>query len=136
MDLSRRSFLRGVLALSVTPALNIPSFASVPVIRGDGIHDDWAGLQAMLDGEPFRVEGENLVAVDGIVSGGPFAVSDTLTFRRSNIRFSAIRLHALPEFRGDCAARFLASAQNIVFDYLELNWRDARRPLSAGLVFE
>lgn len=31
-------------------------FASAPRIVGDGIHDDFAGLQAALDGKPFMAD--------------------------------------------------------------------------------
>ena len=56
MDLTRRSFFRGALALTAlaaTPALSKISFA--PMIYGDGVRDDTDGLQALLSGQPFQV---------------------------------------------------------------------------------
>lgn len=51
IDTTRRSFLRGaVAAVAVSPV----AFAKpLPVLVGDGIHDDTAALQAFVDGESF-----------------------------------------------------------------------------------
>lgn len=51
MQLARRAILRGATAaigLSVMPAL-----AWVPLLVGDGKHDDTEALQAFVDGRPF-----------------------------------------------------------------------------------
>jgi hypothetical protein len=40
--MERRSFLKGVLALAVVPALPTLGLA-LPTIYGDGVRDDWAG---------------------------------------------------------------------------------------------
>jgi hypothetical protein len=53
-DLTRRSFLGGALAVAGASVVPVSAlFATVPRIVGDGIYDDWAGLQAALNGEPF-----------------------------------------------------------------------------------
>ena len=82
MNLSRRSFLGGALAVAGAAALPSVAWASVPTIHGDGIHDDTAGLQALLDGKPFRVAGNGPMCVrrDGFIflHNGSFRISDTL----------------------------------------------------------
>lgn len=60
-------------------AMLVPSNA--PVIRGDGIHDDTAGLQAWLNGEPFRLAGAALAGgfiVGDTLKGGRYLLSSTL----------------------------------------------------------
>lgn len=81
MDVTRRSFLRGALALTaVTIAPALPVEASVPRIVGDGVHDDWAGLQAAIDGRPFECEGLVMQSPKVIeINGGRFSISKTLT---------------------------------------------------------
>lgn len=87
MELSRRSFLGGALAITAATALPASAFASAPIIYGDGAHDDTAGLQAALDGKPFRVAGEGayIVRREGtiFIGKGSFRLSDTLHLRGS-----------------------------------------------------
>lgn len=46
----RRAFLFGLGAtLFADPKLIV---SRIPVIHGDGVHDDYEGLQALLDGKP------------------------------------------------------------------------------------
>ena len=85
-DLSRRSFLRGVLTVTagaVLPAM--PAFAAIPVLHGDGFTDDTEALQALFDGRPFRTldslrEGFMAMVDEGVLylRGGSFAVSKTI----------------------------------------------------------
>lgn len=90
MELSRRSFLRGVLAVAgatVAPAL--PAIASVPRIVGDGVHDDTAGLQAAFDGKPFVADGMVISDADWLtVHKGAFKVTRPITIRRSGVEIS------------------------------------------------
>lgn len=85
MSISRRSFLGGALALSAATSMPLKAFAHAPVIYGDGVHDDTAGLQAALDGKPFRVFGHGAYVVRGdghiFIGNGSFRLSDTLHFR-------------------------------------------------------
>lgn len=87
MNPTRRSFLGGALALIATPTIAkiVPAF--VPVIHGDGVHDDVEGLEALLSGKPFRlaedVPGVFYQSADKVVlSGGRFFIS-----RSINIQF-------------------------------------------------
>lgn len=85
MELNRRSFLGGALALAAATKLPSAAFASAPVIYGDGVHDDTAGLQAALDGKPFRVVGRGAYVVQKeghiYIGQGSFRLSDTLRLR-------------------------------------------------------
>jgi hypothetical protein len=93
MDVSRRSFLRGVLSVAVVATAN-PSIvlASAPTIYADGIHDDAPGLQAMFDGKPFNVEGNVIAASNGILAGGCFMIGKTLVLSHAR-RFSITDCH-------------------------------------------
>src|SRR5687768_14897749 len=81
IEVTRRSFLRGALAISVVPLL--PSLAFVPTIYGDGVRDDAPGLQALIDGKPFNVEGEGFTALEGWISGGNFRLERGLIIRKN-----------------------------------------------------
>jgi hypothetical protein len=76
MQLSRRSFLGGILSVS---AVAVAPLAHVPRIVGDGIHDDTAGLQAAFDGAPFEADGFVMQRAGRLViSGGMFRTTGPL----------------------------------------------------------
>lgn len=81
LTFSRRSFLKGVLALSVAPALPAVAIA-IPVIYGDGVNCDTDGLQALFDRKPFRVNEGAFVARNGTLWDGFFRITRTLVLRR------------------------------------------------------
>lgn len=85
MEVSRRLFLGGALALVAATQLPNVAFASAPVIYGDGYHDDTAGLQAAFDGKPFKVVGKGTYIVrkggQVMLNGGTFKLTDTLHVR-------------------------------------------------------
>lgn len=87
MDVSRRSFLGGALALTAARSIPFSGLGHVPLIWGDGVHDDWAGLQAALNGEPFRAVGNRVIAqnVGGkvLIHHGSFRLSRTLVVPES-----------------------------------------------------
>jgi hypothetical protein len=81
---TRRNIIKGFfagLALAVTPAWA----RGVPTIHGDGVHDDWEGLQAFLDGKPFNAVAKGSIVRHPGIAGGHFIegtthyVSKTLT---------------------------------------------------------
>lgn len=102
MELTRRSFLRGVLTVAAVTALPAIPLADVPVIYGDGIRDDAPGLQAMFNGEPFRIDGEAIVATSSTIRGGRFALSKTVFIDRDggSLIIDGAEFSALPGYRG------------------------------------
>lgn len=79
--MNRRNFLKITFAAGVASAL--PALAAepdIPRIVGDFKHDDTAGLQAALNGEPFICEAGLVRVVGGnvYISGGYFLVTKTL----------------------------------------------------------
>lgn len=98
--MSRRLFLGGALALAATPVIaRTLSFIPAPPppkIVADGVFDDWAGLQALVRGEPFEVEAEDLIAIEGLLGRGLFRVSQPLVLERADFAFQSctfIRKH-------------------------------------------
>jgi len=94
MNLSRRLFLGG--AIATVGASIVPAFASVPTIYGDGIHDDWAGIDALWRGKPARILNDAVsVRPDGLVEmvGGQFRVSKTLHMLRDGPKVHLIKTH-------------------------------------------
>lgn len=74
LDLARRSFLGGALALGGSVAL-ARVMPDVPTLWGDGIHDDAPGLQALFDRKPVTIMRDEIVVQRaGIVrvEGGRF----------------------------------------------------------------
>ena len=88
---SRRWLFGAALALVAVPPLRARA-ATVPVLYGDGIHDDTAGLQALLDGNPVMIDGA-VVRRDepATVMNRTFVISDTLVIRRSYTRLCGCR---------------------------------------------
>lgn len=104
MDLSRRSFLRGALAApAVVAAASLMPVRAIerlliPRLWGDGVHDDTAALQAVLDGRPYWYGGLLMRAPAGVVLMPPgalaFRLSQPVDFR------SLLRRQAQPHHAG------------------------------------
>lgn len=82
METDRRSFLKGLLTVAAVAVMPKPALADYPVLHGDGIHDDTAALQTMVNGGKIIIEGS---VVDTTISPAlchdmRFLLSDTLTF--------------------------------------------------------
>lgn len=79
IDLSRRSFLGGVLA--VTAAMSIPIVRATParpILWADGVHDDTEALNAILSNTGLAVD----VAYDNVrLTTGGFRMLDGTTIR-------------------------------------------------------
>lgn len=97
MNISRRFFLGGVIAVAAGQLVK-PAFA-MPMIFGDGIHDDTRGLNALLAGEPFHVENEGVIVHEGNILGGTFKITDTL-YLRDNVIISGSGF-LVPEWKSD-----------------------------------
>jgi hypothetical protein len=129
--MNRRSFLRGMLgvaALSIVPA-PLLSQANIPRIVGDGVHDDTAGIQAALDGQPFICDGCFFVGTQEVHFGASLhRVTKTLIVRRSDTQFVDTRLivdHQGDAVHLDCVERCVL--RNLVVE--------GRNPFGAGMAF-
>jgi hypothetical protein len=111
--MNRRSFLRGLFAAPAIIAVDrlMPIKPWLPVIYGDGIHDDWAGLQALLNSEDVDIRADRLFLNHprspdlGFMSvQTPFSLSRTLvfpsdTFQRNTFVGCSFLKH--PRFQSD-----------------------------------
>lgn len=87
--MKRRSFLIGLGALVAAPAIVratsimpvrvVPLY--IPEIYGDGLRDDTAGLQALLNGEPYVVDGKVMMqtAETKYLPRGVFMITQTMS---------------------------------------------------------
>lgn len=110
-DLSRRAFLGGALALTAAVAVPIPAFAretlALPVVYGDGVHDDTAGLQALFDGKPVIMQGERVQidrAIGRVEFNGTFRTSATIHIGPQSVEVDAGRLRLVALSKGDYPA--------------------------------
>lgn len=83
MQLSRRSFLKGTLTLSAVTVLNIPEVAAnIPILYGDGVHDDTRALQALFDRKKVIIENDLISAkMPYYLTGGTYLISDSIHIR-------------------------------------------------------
>ncbi len=85
VDLTRRSFLGGLLAVTAVAIVKPPKFNNYPVLYMDGERDDAPALQAMLDCEPYIVEGELITGqTKAHISGGEYRIGSTLNINRDS----------------------------------------------------
>ncbi len=101
MEANRRQFLRG--SLSIVGALALPdfrlSYPDLPVLWGDGVHDDADALNALARGEPFAVESIGLFEYDsGYLKGGHFLISRPVIFGKIPFHVEGVRFEAAPDF--------------------------------------
>lgn len=84
---TRRTFLGGFLSVLAVAATGVDA-ATVPMIYGDGVRDDAPGIQAMIDGKPFRVlggESAAFIAESGKLAGGTFRLSRGLIISQRTV---------------------------------------------------
>jgi hypothetical protein len=96
MNISRRSFLGGAMVATALAALPALAKANVPTIYADGVQDDFPGLQAMIDGKPFRIAGEGVFenhAGDVVISDARLALSEPLDLSRPHGTVTMTRCH-------------------------------------------
>lgn len=54
--MNRRAFLLGATALTLAPLVaKVELINNIPEIRGDGVHDDAPGINALLRNDPCRI---------------------------------------------------------------------------------
>jgi hypothetical protein len=82
MELTRRSFLGGTVAIATCSAIGVSVAAPFPIIRGDGVFDDTAGLNAFFAREPVVIEGQLLRHYTddslAMLTNGFFRVTNTI----------------------------------------------------------
>lgn len=80
VEVVRRGFLFGVAGSATLFAVPKLIVSRIPVVYGDGVHDDWEGLQSLMFGKPVRLLSGDTFAPGRApkVSGGKFLLSDTL----------------------------------------------------------
>ena len=135
--MNRRGFLKVVFsaaAASAVPiALNKALRSPTPVIYGDGIHDDTAGLQAAFNGQDFVCH-KDLVSVSGDtvhLSGGTFLISKTIEVGGTrSLRATHIALKTVPEFSDALVMNFSEGARDCSIEHLTL---DTSQSASFGL---
>lgn len=86
--MNRRHFLKIAFAVGVATALPVALTKaledSLPMVYGDGIHDDTLGIQAALDGRPFLAVEDCVRVIAGTVhlTSGAYRVTDTIHLGR------------------------------------------------------
>jgi len=124
VDVSRRSFLRGVLAVSVVAATAKLAIAEhIPTLYGDGMHDDAPALNALFSGKPFRVDNETIVASDGQLNGGSFAIKSTVHIRSNSFTVRNCRIECVDGFEGETAIHVHKECNDGLFENMHLNGR-------------
>lgn len=78
-NLTRRTLLRGLLTVAAATVIPLPAGLIAPRIVGDGIHDDWAGLQAAIEGKPFLCDGQAIIGPESVLlNGGTYRLTHSL----------------------------------------------------------
>ena len=109
-DLSRRNFFKlvaGAMAVPVAAKLAL-ALPNIPVIWGDGIHNDAPGLNALIRGEVVEFQNAKLAAHvgwhgDSLVFGsGTFKINEPIVFEGlENKAFSYGTFMASSDFSGE-----------------------------------
>ena len=99
----RRTFLRGVL--TVVGAQVIPANAiTLPILYGDGIHDDAPALTALLNDRPYHCENAKIIHQQDTstqLANGVFLVKTPIKITGNFKTISDCRFIASDDFEGD-----------------------------------
>ena len=101
-ELSRRSFLGGILAAATLVRPTSVLARPVPMLWGDGLHDDTEALNALLSGGEFEVSREGLALRRAgmiLLDKGHFLVSDTIGVETERVTIMGSAFQASPTFR-------------------------------------
>jgi hypothetical protein len=106
VELSRRSLLCGiasVAAVAVIPSIAVAALApNLPVLYGDGIHDDAPAIQAIVDHKPVMLGDGRLHPNDGPVPClpvGNYRIDRSVTIIVSGVRYD-LDAHGAVIYRG------------------------------------
>lgn len=113
VDMRRRSFLGGILALTVTQQFGMRP-QHLPTLHGDGVHDDAPALNALFGGGAFRVDNEMIIAREGLIKAGYFRIGSTVHIRTNSFSIQYCRIECMDEFQGQAAIH--------VFDNIDFGW--------------
>ena len=107
--MNRKNFIKtliGATSLVAIPAIGLakPVAPTVPVLYGDGIHDDTAALQAWFDGTPLRFAKEVLLLNGDTLFGKKFLISNTIVLKENKVSrtVSDSDIIASNDFCGSC----------------------------------
>ena len=121
-ELSRRSFLRGALTVTaIAVAPKILTIPAVPILYGDGVHDDTNALQTLFNGETVSIEGEFFKVSSGVFKGGKFLISDAINIPGGGWNIDYIHLIRSPSFPPDRYTLRLVDCTRSYFGGLRLS---------------
>ena len=124
MEVSRRQLFKLGTGALLTAA-HAPLVLSLPVLWGDGKHDDTESVSAILNGRPVRFANPSLEAanaVGGLLTGGVYLLTDTIRVSKRAVHIEgAVFDFKLPHKKDafvldDCPKMFF---QNMHFKF---NW--------------
>jgi len=107
IDITRRSFLRGIVAVSATAVIaNKLPLPNCPILYSDGFHDDAPALNALLRGDEIKIESELVQITSGefcAIKGGNFLINNTVIFCNKRTGISNSMFRTGPDFpKSEC----------------------------------
>lgn len=115
--MNRRDFFKVTFAAGVASIAPAVLSNTLPVIYGDGKHDDTEGLQAALDDKPFECLDGSVRIIEGQVflSNAVYLVSKTLTIPHNKVgMMENLRINCAKNFVGSCVLYFDAPDRPVV----------------------
>lgn len=107
-ELSRRLFLSGALSVAAAAVTNAPVLAGepkaapLPILYGDGVHDDADALNALLSGRPFFCDNQYILASNGEgwvhLANGLFRIGKTIKVTRDYTTIVNTMFITTPDF--------------------------------------
>jgi hypothetical protein len=123
----RRGFMFGAGAVLFADPKLLRS--RIPVIHGDGVHDDWEGLQSLILGKPVKTAtGDTFAPGDRpSITGGDYLISRTLEVPNGRVfGMSHARITGSTNFKGYTLLQLNGNAggllSDLVLDARTLPW--------------
>lgn len=98
-QLSRRTFIVTGLSAPILPAVAVGSTVMIPILRGDGIHDDTKAVTALFSGKPLHLTSNPTFRVARLENGSVTLIGGTFRVHKNVAKIAREDNHVISQVK-------------------------------------